>query len=506
MSGSSTVVVVGAGVGGLCAAIALKTARPELRLVMLEARAQAGGKLGVASADGVEFDTGPSVLTLPEVFDDVFARAGRSFRAECELLQPEPFFEYVYPWNRRIRVYADWRRTLESVASALGREAASELEAFGRYAARIWESSSPHFVYGPAPSLGRVLTLGVRHFKDVMAIDALKSMRQAIETQVHTRELRWLLARYATYNGSDYRSAPATLNTIAHVELERGVYGVRGGMYSIVRALERVALAIGIELRSGCPVARIVVGTERRRWVGSRYQIEGVELANGERISTRTVIANADARHVFGRLWGVDTTPRDVTRALAEPVAMSGWVGVLRGRWSRAASDPVAAHTVVFPSDYDAEFADIFDRKRMPQDPTLYVCDQTLSHARTGWPDGSRPVFVMMNAPAVKTGATPVARPELQSNALMRLRSIGLEGEWVFERGPEGLEALFPESMGSIYGASSNSMSSAFARLGNSLEEVGGLYLASGSVHPGGGVPLCALSGLRAAEGAARSA
>lgn len=481
-------VVVGAGISGLAAATALAGGGAEV--VVLEAGPRAGGKAGIAVIDGVEVDTGPSVLTLPDVFEAVFRAGGAELAEELTLLRADPACRYVLPDGTVVDLYSDEARSMASVHAALGPTAARELAAFLAYARTIWEASAPSFVYGAAPTLTGVLALGPRTWLDVLRIDAFRTMDAGIARHVRTRELAWILRRYATYNGSDPRRAPATLNCIAHVELGLGVFAVDGGIHALVRALERVATRRGATFRYGSPVARIVVEGGRAT---------GVELATGERLSADVVVANADARHV-----ALDLLPRGVPHGLpVEPEpSTSGWVGILRA----ARRDDRVGHTVLFPEDYGREFVDLFDHDRPPEAPTVYLCAQERCHRRPGWAD-AEPVFVMANAPAEPASGRrpPEEIVRLREAVLARVRASGLfdaGDRLVWERSPEELAAAFPGTRGAIYGSASNDRFAAFRRPPNALRTVPGLFLASGSTHPGGGMPLCALAGLQAARAA----
>lgn len=485
-------VVVGAGLGGLASAIEL--ASSGLSVVVLERGAVAGGKAGALLVDGLEVDTGPSVLTMPGVLAELFARGGSTLDAELTLREPSPAFRYRWPDGVILDVHADLGRTLESVNRTLGARACRDLAQFMAYAQRIWEAAAPHFVYGPAPSWGHMARLGLGELMKLRQVDPLRVMRAAIAEQVQSPHLRMLLERYATYNGSDPRRAPATLNCIAHVELALGGYGVEGGIYEVVRALQRVAEGLGVRFRFGAAVARIEA-------VGGR--VSGVVLEDGEALGAGLVVANADAAHVAADL--LDDGVRHGIPAIERP-SMSGWTAVVRAgvRGTRPAR---VAHEVLFPRDYTAEFADIFDADRPPREPTVYLCAQAACHGRAAWPDGSEPVFLMANAPAEPASGPrpPAAWATLKATVRQRLLDADLlqrSDAFLWERTPTDLARQFPGSRGAIYGAASNDRFAAFRRPANRVHAVPGLYLASGSAHPGGGMPLALLSGRAAAVAA----
>jgi len=490
-------IVVGAGMGGLSAAVAL--AARGLRVHVVEAGPQIGGKAGESSFDGVSFDTGPSVLTLPDVLDRVLRSAGTSLADEVDLLQPDPATRYLYPLDPTdprnahghdvLDVWRDMEKTVASADDAWGGDAADDLRYFLDYARTIWEAAAPHFIFGPAPELPRLMRILPTAIRLLPRIDPLRTMHSAATSRVRDESVRWLFERFATYNGSDPRRAPATLHCIAHVELALGIYGVRGGMHQLPKALARVLQRHGGTVQLHAPVTRV-------RTEGGR--VAGVDLADGATLYAPCVVVNADAAHLRADLLGDAERPR---LPAPGPPSMSGWTAVLRAR-RRDASDRLA-HTVLFPQAYMREFEDIFDHDRPPTEPTVYLCAQEKAHARAGWAD-HEPLFVMANAPPEPDGlpSAPEAWPALREIVLGRLRAANLidpDDAVVWERTPTALATRFPGTRGAIYGAASNDRWAAFRRPPNRLK-IPGLYLASGSAHPGGGVPLCVQSGAEAAR------
>jgi phytoene dehydrogenase-like protein len=251
-------------------------------------------------------------------------------------------------------------------------------------------------------------------------------MAGAIAARVRSRHLRDLLMRHATYNGSDPRQAPATLCCIAHVDLALGGLGVRGGIAALVRALVRVAERFGVRFEYGAWVERI---EGRGVWVG------------GRRVGADAVVVNPDVAHLRQSL-----RPRKRAPQVAGPPSTSAWNAILRAE----RGEPRVAHTVLFPTDYEREFADLFDHERPPREPTVYLCAQSVAHARSGWPD-AEPVFVMVNAPAepVRARSRAQAWDEVEARVASRLRGAGLMGpgdRFVRRRTPTEVAARFPGS------------------------------------------------------------
>lgn len=478
--GEPRAVVIGAGMGGLSAAIAL--AASGVSVTVLEQASEPGGKAGVVEIDGVRCDTGPSVLTLPEVFDELFAMAGTTLADQVELVHPDPAARYRWPDGTAVDLHVHLPGTLASVREALGAGAEAELASYMEYAGRIWRAAEPRFVRGPAPSVWSLFSPGA--LRDVLAIDPLRSMEAAIRSRVRNRYVRDILLRFATYAGSDPRRAPATLSCIAHVELALGGFGVAGGIGALVDALVRTAVMLGVDLQLDEPVDEVRV---------ERGRVVGVRTAGGRTIDARIVVSNAESRHLLGALLPGRPTPPHAT-------STSGWNAIVAA--TRQADR--AGHTVLFPEVYDHEFRDLFDRSRTPEDPAIYACAQAVTHRSPGWP-GEEPLFVMVNTPPVPDGAPEDGFHDLEAAVHRRLVQAGLVQatdpvRW--RRTPRGLARRFPGSGGALYGRAHDGPFAALGRPGNRVRGVHGLYVASGSAHPGGGLPLAALSGRAAAAAA----
>lgn len=473
-------IVIGGGFAGLSAAVLM--AHRGLSVRLIEAGPELGGKAGSLRIGGAELDTGPSVLTLPDIVMSVLEEVGLPEDERFECVELNPAFRYVFASGGTVDFFHDVERTLASVEATFGTTGRKELAGYLSYARRIWEAAAPHFVLAPAPELGRLLTGGPRVWGSVTQIDAFRTLQSAIRDRVKTPELVMILERYATYNGSDARRAPATLGCIAHVELGLGGMGVRGGMRSVVRALSRALEKTGVLVHLREPVQELLF--RGRRALGVKTESE-TYLAS-------SVVMGADVPQ-----WRSSFPDKTFLGSEGVP-SMSAYNGLFL---SRGASD-LAPHTVLFPSHYELEFADIFDKGRLPKEPALYICALDRCHHQTSFAEGE-PLFTMVNAPAVsqtKEACDPEVVFAWMRERLLADGWIQTGDELLWSRTPEDLAREFPGSGGALYGPASNSMMSAFRRLPNRIPGYTGLYVASGSAHPGGGVPLAVQSGRLAAD------
>lgn len=480
------VIIVGAGLGGLSAAIHLAAAGR--RVTLLEQNERVGGKLNLVQAGGFTFDTGPSLLTMPWVLRAVLAQGGARLEDELRLAPLDPLCRYAWPDGTRFDMWQQLPRLLAEIERLEPADVAGFLR-FLAYAARIYQAVADPFLLGPFTGLRSMLRPQL--ITDSLAIDPLRTVDAAVRSFFRSPHLRQLFSRYATYNGSSPYRAPATFNLIPYVELSQGGWHVCGGMYEIARALERVARRLGVEVRTGAAVERIVV----RGGVAC-----GVRLAGGEELPAAAVLANVDPRRVYGRL--IPELRRLAERTERLELSYSGFVLMLG---VSHIYPELAHHNIFFAADYRREFQAIVDKGVPSADPTIYLCAPSVTDPSLA-PPGTMNLFVLVNAPAL-TGRVSWSREagayrDLVIRKLERVGLDGLGGQIVVERvmTPADIEARYNAPGGAIYGLASNGPLSAFLRPPQRSPAVRGLYFAGGGTHPGGGIPLVLLSGRSAAQ------
>jgi phytoene desaturase len=450
-----------------------------------------GGKLAGYARDGFVFDTGPSLLTLPAVFKDLFTKTGRRLESVLDLELLEPGFAYQWSDGSRAELPGiDSTRAAGALGDALGGRAEAQWNAFMRRAGDTWRITRGPFIESPLQGPFDLIK-HLRRPSDLTTVAPFTSLRRLGERSFDDPRLVTLLDRYATYTGSDPRRAPAALSVVPYVEQTFGTWHIAGGLHRLALALEERCIARGVRIRTDTAVSTIVVE-------GSKAV--GVVTADGERIPADVVVANADATHVYGRMLH-DPRATSALRSLQRATpSLAGFVLLLavRGR-----TPGLRHHNVLFPADYDAEFDAIFGRGGPPrpvEDPTVYVCAPDDPAMRPD--DDHESWFVLVNAPRHDpvegvdwSDAALVERYRAQVLEVMARRGLDVRDRllWSEVRTPATLERTVRAPGGSIYGTSSNGPTAAFLRPRN-RSPIPGLFLVGGSSHPGGGLPLVTMS------------
>lgn len=465
------VIVVGAGVGGLCAAIRLRAAGHDVHV--FERNPSAGGKLAALVEGGYTFDLGPTLFTMPHLYDEVFRLAGTSLDDQVELIRLDPQFHHRWPNGSRLDL-ADGREQTVAAVDAFAPGSGPAWAAFDSHARQIWEIAERTFLAGPVTSPWS-LARRSRNLLDVRRIDGARTLAKLASSSFDDPRLRQLVGRYATYSGSSPYAAPATLACIHHVQQEFGCWHVRGGVANVAARLVTSARSIGVDFRFESDVGRITTAGGRAT---------GIELADGGSEAADLVISDVDAAHLFTELL---PDPRRAKDLDAAGRSMSAFVmcAAVRGR-----TEGIAHHNVFFSLHDEQEFR-YLQAGQLPIDPTVYACVSSVTDPSMAPRDAENWVF-LVNVPA----GVGIDRKLMSAAVLNRLgeRGIDLRDRIDFTRSllPADIDARYRAPGGAIYGTSSNGRAAAFRRPAN-VGPVDGLFLVGGSAHPGGGLPLVAI-------------
>ncbi|MCU0947546.1 MAG: phytoene desaturase family protein [Porphyrobacter sp.] len=490
---SARVVVIGAGMGGLVSA-ALLAARGA-QVTVCEKESWVGGKARRVPVDGAPIDGGPTVFTLREVFDEVFAACGASLDDYITAQPAEIIARHAWDEHGYLDLFADPLRSEEAIGDFAGAAAARGYRSFRLEAQRIFEVLEQPFLRGdkastPFPMMRQI---GLTRIGAMLAMRPFDRLWDALGEHFADQRLRQLFGRYATYCGSSPYQAPATLMLIAHVEA-RGVWLIDGGIHALARALASLAEQRGAAIRTGAAVAEVLTKGGRA---------SGVRLASGEMIPADIVIMNGDPSALADLRLGrqashaVDPVP-PAKRSLSALVT-----------YAHAATDGFALthHNVFFSPDYAREFAEIAGG-RPPSDPSVYLCaiDRPAREAdNAALPAGTRErIQIIVNAPA-NGDNHPYPEQEIEQctramrNSLARCGLRLEEGAPMQVMSPHSWEQLFPATGGALYGRASHGWAASFQRQGPKTR-LPGLYCTGGATHPAAGVPMAALSGLLATK------
>jgi 1-hydroxycarotenoid 3,4-desaturase len=476
--------VIGAGAGGLAAAVDL--ARHGVAVTVLEQAAAPGGK--IRQQDGV--DAGPTVFTMRWVFEQLFADAGVALTSYLNLQPLALLARHAWDDSQTLDLFADIDRSAAAIGAFAGAAEAAGYRDFCARAQSVYRTLEAPFIRSPRPTaLSLAAGAGLRGLAALWGVSPFATLWRALGEHFRDPRLRQLFGRYATYSGSSPFQAPATLMLIAHVE-QQGVWAVVGGMVRLGEALAGLAGNLGATLRYGTPVAEILLRDRRAC---------GVRLDSGEQIEADAVVFNADCAALAAGLFG----PAGRGAAAPSKPAEQSLSAMTWTMTAAAAGFPLARHNVFFSPDYAAEFADLFRSKRLPADPTVYVCAQDRDEAT--FPPEGRPerLLVLVNAPPIgdRHGFTAAEIRSCTTATFNRLARCGLtvQPQTTTLTTPADFARQFPATGGALYGQAVHGPMAAFQRPG-SRSLVPRLYLAGGSVHPGPGVPMAVLSGRLAAR------
>ena len=482
--GDERVVVIGAGMGGLAAAVRLAVAGH--RVTLIEAADAPGGKMRTVSSDAGPVDAGPTVLTLRGVFDDLFALAGKRLEDHLTLLAQPRLARHWWPDGSRLDLFSDPQDSAAAIAAFAGPGEAAGFLRFHAATAALYAAFEGPVMHASKPDKAAIIRAALASPKLWPALMPGVSLDRFVGRYFRDPRLAQLFGSYATYVGGRPGHVPAVLALIWQAEA-RGVWVVQGGMHGL--ALAGLAERKGMTFRYATLVRSILQQGGR---------VSGVQLADGRNIACGHVVFNGDLAALAMGLLGnglQDCLPRPATT----PRSLSAQVWFFAAQLGGMVAPVLVHHNVFFCSDPALEF-DPIGQGRLPSDQTIYLCAE--DRATQTLPAGKERIEIILNAPAIAQGIAqdPEEAMHCRTKTLHLLRRIGL----TFQTGPEttalttphDLARLFPGSQGAIYGRSPEGMLASFQRP-TARTVLPGLYLAKGVIRPAPGPPvfmmLCAV-------------
>lgn len=488
--GQSPVVVIGAGMGGLAAAIGLAAAGRAVTVV--EAADGPGGKMRTLPSPAGPVDAGPTVLTQRAVFETLFAAAGARLDDHVGIVAEPLIARHFWPDGARLDLFSDRDASAAAVTAFAGPAEAAAFRAFAARAARLHDAFAAPVIAAPRPRPGGIALRIARDPGLVAAMAPFASLAQAAARSFRDPRLAQLFGRYATYVGGAPGRTPALMMLVWASE-ERGVWRVAGGMQRLARAMTDLAAGRGVRFRFGVRATAIEVEDGRAA---------AVRLADGSRLAAAAVVCNADPLGLAQGLLGPQAAVA-VDAARLAPRSLSAHVLAFAARLGGL---PLVHHNLFFPAPPGREFDDLA-AGRMPAAATLYLCAQDRGAGRPDPADLER-VLVIRNGPPLAAAAPPdpaAATEEAErcrTQVFRALAGFGLTVEpWPGRASlttPGDFAALHPGSAGALYGSSPHGLTAPFRRP-RARTRLPGLYLAGGGVHPGPGIPMAVRSGRHAA-------
>jgi|TARA_B100001741_G_scaffold118868_1_gene98106 phytoene desaturase len=474
------VAIIGSGIGGICSAIRLK--KKGFDVDVFEKNEFPGGKLSTFKLGDFRFDAGPSLFTMPHLVDELFSICNEN---------PRNFFNYKkktihckYFWNdgKKFTAYSDKNKFFNEVEKEFNisgnvvKKYLSKAEIKYNLTEKIFLNKSLH-------KLSTYLnTDTIKALFKINFFQINKTLNKVNQDELKNKYLVQMFNRYATYNGSSPYKTPGMMSLIQHLENHYGTYIPEGGMYEIAKSLYKLANKIGVKFNFNSEITNLKVDNKK---------IKYIEINNIKKIEADYVISNVDTHHFYHKLLGNKISHSSLKSERSSSAVIFYWC-------MKNINTNLDLHNIFFASDYKSEFESIFEKKELYNDPTIYV-NITSKDVKNDAPKNSENWFVMVNAPQNANQNWDSEIKILKKviiEKLEKILNININDKLIEEKiySPVDLDKNTNSYLGSLYGTSSNDMFSSFLRHPNFSRKLKNVFFCGGSVHPGGGIPLCILS------------
>ena len=473
-------IIIGSGIGGIATALRLRSMN--YNVTVFENNNYPGGKLASFDLGPYRFDAGPSLLTMPHFIDELFVLFNENPRDYFNYKKKDISCKYFWDDGTKLNAYSEKSKFINEINKVLGVNE-STVSTYLLNAKRKYDLTKSMFLeqslHKLKTYLSKDLLIGLCN---VFSFQINKTLNQVNELELKEPHLVQLFNRFATYNGSSPYKTPGMMTLVQHLEQEYGTYVSDKGMNNITKSLYDLALRQGIDFKFNSFVSQILVSGKRAI---------GVSVGE-ESYSSDIVVSNMDIVPTYRNLLKNHYQPEKTLSQERSSSALIFYWGINKEFKN------LDLHNIFFSNDYKKEFQSIFEKKTIFSDPTVYI-NITSKDVKGDAPDNCENWFVMINSPNDSGQDWDNMIDEVKSNILKkinRLLNIDLEDYIEYEKvyTPKTIESNTQSYMGSLYGSSSNNLMSAFLRHPNFSNKILNLYFCGGSVHPGGGIPLCLLS------------
>ena len=473
-------IIIGSGIGGIATALRLRSMNYDV--TVFENNNYPGGKLASFDLGPYRFDAGPSLLTMPHFIDELFDLFNENPRDYFNYKKKDISCKYFWDDGTKLNAYSEKSKFINEINKVLGVKE-STISTYLLNAKRKYDLTKSMFLeqslHKLKTYLSKDLLIGLCN---VFSFQINKTLNQVNELELKEPHLVQLFNRFATYNGSSPYKTPGMMTLVQHLEQEYGTYVSDKGMNNITKSLYDLALRQGIDFKFNSFVSQILISGKRAI---------GVSVGE-ESYCSDIVVSNMDIVPTYRNLLKNHYQPEKTLSQERSSSALIFYWGINKEFKN------LDLHNIFFSNDYKKEFQSIFEKKSIFSDPTVYI-NITSKDVKGDAPDNCENWFVMINSPNDSGQDWDNMIDEVKSNILKkinRLLNIELEDYIEYEKvyTPKTIESNTQSYMGSLYGSSSNNLMSAFLRHPNFSNKILNLYFCGGSVHPGGGIPLCLLS------------
>ena len=451
-------------------------------MTVIEANAYPGGKISNLELDGYRFDTGPSLLTMPHLIDELFSLFNENPKGFFNYRNKDTICNYFWEDGTRFCAAADKKEFINDLLSTF-QVSKYEIENYLEKNRQKYELTSGVFLEKSLHKISTyITTTTLKALLNFYKLDTNKSLDTTNKKSFRDQKLVQLFNRFATYNGSSPYKTPGIMSMIPHLEMQLGTFTPKGGMKEIALSLYALALKKGVTFKFNEEVTKIII---------DKKAITGLISTKGN-YEASVVVSNSDIFTSYSSLLKDDLSPKKIVKQERSSSAIIFYWGI------RKQFPELDLHNILFSSDYETEFDTLFNQQLISSDPTIYI-NISSKEEQADAPAGSENWFVMINTPANYNQDWDALIIEAKKNIISKINSILkidleplIECESILD--PRTIESKTKSHRGSLYGASSNSKFAAFLRHPNFTSKIKGLYFCGGSVHPGGGIPLSLLS------------